>query len=214
MQLHTDTRMKAIEEAANSALHAVGFGLAIAALVVLVVHTSLYESAWHVVSVSIYGATLVLLYLASTLAHAFHATRAGRFLEICDRCAIYLLVAGTYTPFTLTVLRGGWGWSLFGIVWGLALLGIAFVVMSERRFSSITCLLYLLMGWTVVLAIVPILRLFPPAALVWLLLGGIIYSGGVLLFLSRKLFHHTLWHASVLCGSACHFCAVLTIIYS
>lgn len=204
--------MQAIEQVANSTLHAVGFGLAVAALVILVVHTSLQNNTWHIVSVSVYGATLVLLYLVSTLYHSFQRTKGGEMLRIVDRAAIYLLIAGTYTPFTLISLRGGWGWSIFGVIWGLALLGMVLVIIAPRKLPILTCALYLLMGWLVVVASVPALQSISATGMSWLLAGGIAYTVGVLFFASKRLFSHTVWHLTVLCGSACHFLAVLTII--
>jgi len=197
---------------ANSVTHAIGLGLSATALVLLILWSAANANAWQVVSVSIYGATLVTLYLASTLYHSFQWTRYGRVLQIIDHSAIYLLVAGTYTPFMLVALRGGWGWSIFGIVWGLALFGALLVMLSLERFSVITCLLSLLMGWLVLIAIVPVAHSVPPVGIAWLLVGGIAYTVGVLFFLSRRFLAHTAWHLTVLLGSACHFFAILTII--
>lgn len=200
------------EQMLNSALHGIGFFLAIAALVYLVMRAANHGDAWMVVSASLFGSTLILLYLASTLTHAFHATRASRVLDFFDRFAIYLLIAGTYTPFTLITLRGGWGWSLFGVIWGLAILGMCGELLFRERFPSITYILSLLMGWTIVIAIVPLIHLLSPAVLGWLLFGGLAYSGGVVFYLSQKLFRHALWHLCVLCGSMCHFLAILHVI--
>lgn len=206
-------RKHVIEETANSITHAVGFGLSVTALVLLVVRASGSGSAWQVVSVSLYGATLVALYLASTLYHSLAATKAGGFLRLIDRSAIYLLIAGTYTPFLLVSLRGGWGWSLFGTIWGLALIGILLVTISVRKFPLAICALYLLMGWLVLIAIVPAVHALPTAGLVWLLAGGILYSVGVLFFISNKFLAHTAWHVMVLAASICHFFAVLTVVH-
>lgn len=207
-------RNRNAEELANSITHALGCGLSIAALSLLVVRASLIGDAWQVVSVSLYGAALVALYLASTLYHSLKSTKAGDFLQLVDRSAIYLLIAGTYTPFLLISLRGGWGWSLFGVIWGLAFLGATMVSISVRKFPVLACILYVCMGWLIVIAIVPMLERLPVDGIVWLFAGGIAYTGGVLFFVSRKLFAHTLWHLAVLLGSTCHFFAVLTIVHA
>jgi hemolysin III len=202
------------EEIANSITHAIGLGLSVAVLVLLVVWTSRYGDAWQIVSVSIFGATLVLLYLTSTLLHSYAIFRERDLLEVLDRTAIYWLIAGTYTPFMLTALRGGWGWSIAGTVWALALFGTLFVLFSKKRFSNASCILYLLMGWLIVIAIVPAVQNLPLAGLLWLLAGGLAYSGGVFFFLSPKRFRHTLWHCAVLSGSACHVLALVIVLQS
>jgi len=205
-------RQHITEEIANTAIHTAGLGLSIAALVILVIRTSLYGDAWQVTGVSIFGASLVLLYFASSLYHGLSTTRTRPRLHIFDRCAIYILIAGTYTPFLLITLRGGWGWSLFGLIWGLALFGILLSSVSARKFPQSTCILYLLMGWLILVAAVPATRNLTPYVIAWLLAGGLAYSFGVLFFLSTKPFRHTLWHITVLAGSTCHFFALLAII--
>ncbi|HBH19609.1 MAG TPA: hemolysin D [Candidatus Peribacter riflensis] len=205
-------RGRRIEEAANSITHAAGFGLSVAALVLLVVWTADQGSARQVTAVSLYGAALVSLYLASTLYHSLKGTKAGRLLQLIDRSTIYVLIAGTYTPFALVALRGGWGWSLFGVIWGLALVGILLVNLSVRKFPVLTCVLYLGMGWLSVIAIVPMLERLPAVGIAWLFAGGILYSAGVLFFMSRKFLAHTAWHLMVLGGSACHFLAVCAVL--
>lgn len=207
-----EARRHRLERVTNSVTHAIGFGLGIAALVLLVVWAARNGDAWQITSVSIYGATLVTLYLASTLYHSLASARCKHVLRVVDHAAIYLLIAGTYTPFMLISVRGGWGWSIFGVVWGLALFGSLLVWLSLKRFSMLTWILSLLMGWIVLIAIVPIVRSVPPAGLAWLLGGGIAYTVGVLFFLSRKFLAHTAWHLTVLLGSVCHFFAVLTIL--
>ncbi|MDD4286854.1 MAG: hemolysin III family protein [Candidatus Peribacteraceae bacterium] len=206
-------RKRVLEEAANSITHAIGFGLSVTAFVLLIIRASGTGNAWLVVGVSLYGAALVVLYLASTLYHSLERTKAGSVLQRIDRSAIYILIAGTYTPFTLTTLRGGWGWSLFGVIWGFALIGILLVTVSVRKYPLLTCALYLLMGWLVVIAIVPAIRVLPSAGIAWLLTGGILYSTGVLFFISNKFLAHTAWHVMVLAASVCHFFAVLTIVH-
>jgi hemolysin III len=200
--------MHVAEEIANSVIHGIGFALSIAGLVLLIIW-AVDVSAWAVVGVSIYGATLILLYLMSVLCHSLSATRVAKVMELIDCSAIYVLIAGTYTPFTLTVLRGGWGWALFGVIWGLAVLGILATVFHLKRGSLV---LYLLMGWLVVIAAVPLVQSLSPAAIGWLLAGGIAYSLGVIFFVRRHLFSHALWHSTVLLGSACHFVAVAMVV--
>ncbi len=202
---------RTIEGLANIITHAVGMGLSIAALVLLVVWASQNGNAWQITGVSIYGATLVLLYLASTFYHGTKRTSA--ILQTLDHASIYLLIAGTYTPFTLTILRGGWGWTLFGILWGLAAIGIASSVLSPRKHPILRCTLYLLMGWLITIALVPALQNIPHEGIIWLLAGGLLYTGGVVFFASRRLFAHTVWHMAVLGGSICHFFAVLTVVH-
>ncbi|KKW39920.1 MAG: Hemolysin III-like protein [Candidatus Peribacteria bacterium GW2011_GWC2_54_8] len=203
---------RSVEEVANSTTHAVGFVLGVAVLVILVVHASHAGDVWKVVSASIYGATLVCLYLASTLAHAFSFTRARHSLRRIDRTAIYFLIAGTYTPFTLVAFRGGWGWSIFGTIWGLACVGVILEVFSSRMSVQSPWILYLLMGWLVVVAIVPIVQHLPLAGVLLLAAGGLAYSLGILFYINTKPFRHMLWHLSVLMGSALHFLVVFQIL--
>lgn len=199
------------EEIANSITHGIGIYFGVAALVLLVVFASLYGNAWHIVSCSIYGSTLVLLYTASTLYHSFRHPRVKHVFRIIDHASIYLLIAGTYTPFTLVPLRGAWGWSLFGVVWGLALCGIIAKVFFIHRFEILTTLLYLVMGWIVVIAAKPMLRIVPTGGIVWLVIGGLAYTIGVIFYaVDRKFsYAHAIWHVFVLVGSICHFFAVM-----
>ena len=202
---------KNAEELANFITHAIGIGLSIAALALLIVQASFNRNAWQITGVSIYGATLVLLYLASTFYHG--TKRANAILQTLDHASIYLLIAGTYTPFTLTLLRGGWGWALFGILWGLAAVGIAASILLPRKYPVLRCALYLAMGRLIVIALVPVLRTIHHQTIFWLLTGGLLYSGGVVFFASRRRFAHTVWHMAVLGGSICHFFAVLTVVH-
>jgi hemolysin III len=198
------------EEIANSITHGIGAGLSIAALTILVVFASLKGDAWRIVSFSIYGACLTILYSASTLYHSFRSEKVKRFFQIIDHASIYLLIAGTYTPFTLVLLRGGWGWSLFGVIWGLALLGVIFKIFFISRFEILSTLVYLLMGWLIVIAFKPAVESIPQGGLYWLLAGGISYTLGVVFFLWEKIkYHHAIWHLFVLGGSVCHFFAIL-----
>jgi len=198
------------EELANSLTHGLGLALSVAGLVILLVLAARRGTAWHIVSCAVYGATLVLLYAASTLYHSVRSPRIKRICKVIDHSAIYLLIAGTYTPFTLVVLRGPWGWSLFGIVWGLALLGILWKVWFVDHFVVVSTTIYLLMGWLAVVALKPLIASVPPGGLAWIFSGGLAYTVGVGFFAWRRLrFHHALWHMFVLAGSVCHYFAVL-----
>ena len=204
-----DETFPVAEELAHSLTHGAGLLLGIAALVLLVV-ASRRGAAIHVVACSLYGATLVLLYGASTLYHALPPGRGKRVFGTLDHAAIFLLIAGTYTPFTLVTLHGGWGWSLFGVIWGLAIAGVVFEAVTRGRARRLQLFLYLVMGWSIVLAGRPLLRELPPGGLVLLLAGGLAYTLGVVFFVWRSLpFHHAVWHVFVLAGSVCHFFAVL-----
>lgn len=206
---HPDESFGVTEELANSLTHGAGLLLGIAALVLMVVFAAKKGSAIHVVACAVYGATLVLLYLASTLYHALPPGRAKRVFGILDHAAIFLLIAGTYTPFTLVTLRGGWGWGLFGAIWSLAIAGVVLEVVTRGRARRLQLLLYLVMGWAVLLAARPLLEGLERSGFVLLLLGGISYSLGVIFFVWRSLpFHHAVWHVFVLGGSICHFFVV------
>ena len=197
-------------ELANSVTHGLGAVLSVLALVLLVVLAALHGTARHVVGSAIFGATLVLLYTMSTLYHALRNPRAKRVFKILDHSAIYLLIAGTYTPFCLATLRGGWGWSLFGVVWGLAAAGVAFKTVFTGRFELLSTAVYLAMGWMVMVAAVPLWRALPAPGLAWLMAGGACYTLGVAFYAWRRLrFHHAVWHLFVLGGSLCPVVAVL-----
>ncbi|PLX97802.1 MAG: hemolysin III [Desulfuromonas sp.] len=197
------------EEIANGITHGIGAGLSIAGLVLLVYYAAVYGNAWHIVSCAIYGTTLVLLYTVSTLYHSIPSPRVKSVMQILDHSAIFLLIAGTYTPFTLVSLRGPWGWSLLGVIWGAALLGILFQTALQKSWVALTVGLYILMGWAVIVAIQPLLSAVPAEAFVLLLAGGLAYTLGTLFFIWKQLkFHHAIWHLFVLAGSALHFFAV------
>jgi hemolysin III len=199
-----------IEEIINSVTHGAGILLSIAALVLMVVFASLSGSAVHVVSCAIFGVTLILLYTASTLYHGIPYPRVKRILKIFDHCCIYLLIAGTYTPFLLVTLRGALGWTLFGIIWFLALLGVLFKLFFIHRFKIVSTIAYVLMGWIIILAIKPLMAALPAGGLIFLVAGGLAYSLGVIFYAWKKLpFNHAIWHLFVLAGSICHFFAVL-----
>ena len=183
--------------------------LAVAALVVLTVYASALGSTRHLVGCTIFGVTLILLYTASTLYHSIQRPRAKTVLRVFDHSAIFLLIAGTYTPFTLVNLRGPWGWSLFGLIWGLALLGIILQFSLLRRYSFLRVFLYVAMGWVVVIAIKPLMASVPPVGLVLLVAGGLAYTGGIVFYVWHRLpYHHAIWHGFVLAGSVLHFFSV------
>jgi len=206
----TPPRYSPAEEWANSLTHGLGLVLAITGLVFLVLFACWYGTARHIVSAAIYGTTLVLLYLASTLYHAIQQVRAKQILRIFDHAAILLLIAGTYTPYTLISLQGAWGWSLFGVIWGLALVGLILELTRLRRLRGVLIGLYIVMGWTVVVATKPMLAHVTPTGLWLLLAGGLCYTGGLGFYLWRKLpFHHALWHLCVLAGSTLHYFSVI-----
>ena len=198
------------EEIFNTVTHIVGAALALAGLVVLVVSASLHGDAWKIVSFSIYGATLLLLYSASALYHGTSG-RVKKFLRVVDHQAIYLLIAGTYTPFTLVTLRGAWGWTLFGIVWGLAVLGIILDAVHGKGSRIPQLVIYIVMGWLIVSALGPLIKALPTAGIVWLVLGGLLYTGGVVFYVEdhRFPYFHGIWHLFVLAGSLCHYFSVL-----
>ena len=194
----------------NAITHLVGAALALAGLVVLVVVAARQGDLWKIVCFSLYGATLFMLYGFSTLYHSLRG-RAKTIFRRFDHLAIYLLIAGTYTPFMLVTLRGGWGWSLFGVVWGLALVGMALEFLPRRRARVLSVAIYFLMGWLVLVALGPLWRALPLMGLVWLVAGGLFYTVGAVFYgLDEKLRHaHGVWHLFVLAGSASHYFAIL-----
>lgn len=198
------------EEIAHGVTHGIGALLAIAGLAVLTARAAVYGDVWAVVSVSIFGAALVLMYAASTLFHSIPHPNTKRVFRVLDHCLIYVLIAGTYTPFTLVTLRGPWGWSLFSAVWGLAIVGIVFKIFTTGRFEKLSLAVYLVMGWCVLTAIKPLMAALPAPGL-WLLLGGgLSYSIGTLFYRwESQRYHHAIWHLFVLGGSALHYFAVL-----
>jgi hemolysin III len=200
------------EEIANSITHGAGFLLSIAGLAVLVTLAALHGSAWRIVACSIYGSTLVLLYLASTLYHAIQAPRAKRILRIFDHSAIYLLIAGTYTPFVLVTLRGKLGWTLFGMQWGLAVGGIVFKSLTRGGYEIASTIVYALMGWMGIVGIKSMYASLSLGGIVWILAGGLCYTIGILFFALDRRYCHAIWHVFVVGGSVCHFYAVLRYI--
>jgi len=199
------------EEIANSISHGTGLVAALVGTPFLILHAARHGDAGFIVGASIFCATAILLYLASTLYHALPTGRAKRVFRILEHSAIFLLIAGTYTPFTLGVLRGAWGWTLFGVVWSLAAAGVALKAFDKGSHPILSTGLYLLMGWVVVVAIEPLLARVPTAGLLWLIAGGLSYTAGVAFFAidSRLLYGHLIWHLFVMAGTACHYFAVL-----
>lgn len=200
------------EDLANTLTHAAGAALSIAALALLVAAAALRGTALHVVTCAVFGASLVLLYASSTLYHALPEGRAKRLFLILDHSMIYVLIAGTYTPFMLVTIRGPWGWSIFGAVWGLAAAGVVFKSFFVGKLKRLSTAAYLLMGWCVIVAIRPLLASLPPAGFGWVLAGGLAYTAGVAFYASRWRFAHAVWHLFVLAGSACHVWAVYSYV--
>lgn len=197
------------EERVNAATHAIGALLSLVALGLLLLQAQSLGGVGRVVSVGVFGLSMVLLYSASTWYHSVLDPRWKRWLRVFDHACIYLLIAGTYTPFTLIGLRGSWGWTLFGIVWGLALAGVVLKVFFVGRWPWLSTAVYLAMGWLAVIATGPVVAALPPGGLLWLIAGGLAYTSGVLFYVWKSLpYHHAIWHCFVLAGTACHFVAV------
>ncbi len=210
MAINRDGEKICWEEVANSVTAGAGLLLSIAGFVLLIVFASFHGNPWYIASTTIYGSTLVISYGAFTLYHAFRSERMKHLFKILDHASIYLLIAGTYTPFTLVSLRGYLGWTLFGLVWGFTLFGILFKVFFTGRFEIISLATYLLMGWLIVIAAKPLLALLPRAGVWWLAAGGLLYTAGVLFYAVERIpFNHAIWHLFVLAGSTCHYLAVM-----
>ncbi|MFW0780148.1 PAQR family membrane homeostasis protein TrhA [Rossellomorea marisflavi] len=201
------------EEIANAITHGIGLILSIPALIMLVLFAVDKGSAWHVVSFSIFGASMILLYLFSTLLHSFKPSKAKNVFAVLDHSAIYVLIAGTYTPLMLVSVRSALGWTLFGIVWGLAIVGIIFKCYFVDRFQIVSTLFYLVMGWLVLAAIKPLYESLTPAGFDLLLTGGILYSVGAIFYVWKKIpYNHAIWHLFVLAGSSfMYFCILFYV---
>ena len=198
------------EEIANAISHGIGALLSIAALVLLIVFSSIHGSAWHVVSFTIYGSTMVLLYLASTLVHSLPKGKAKYVFEIFDHSSIYLFIAGTYTPFLLVVVKGALGWTLFGIIWGIAIGGIIFKCFFVQKYLMTSTILYVVMGWLIVFAWPSLRSAMDPKGILLLVLGGVLYTVGAIFYVWRGFkYHHLIWHLFVIAGSVLHFFCVL-----
>lgn len=198
------------EEIANAITHGIGVLLSIAALVLLIVFAVMKGTAWHVVSFTIYGSTMVLLYCASTLVHSFPEGKAKKVFEAIDHSCIYIFIAGTYTPISFHIIGGALGWVLFGIVWGLTVVGVVFKSMFASRFLFTSTILYILMGWCIVFAWKPLVANFAPPGLTLLVVGGVLYTVGTVFYMWRSFpYHHAVWHLFVLAGSIVHFFSIL-----
>jgi hemolysin III len=199
------------EEIANTVSHGLGFVAALIGALFLIITAVQHGGTNFIIGASIFAVTMVLLYLASTLFHLPVWKHTKPVLLVCDHAVIYLFIAGTYTPFTLGVLQGGWGWLLLGLVWTLAIAGVLFkLIVGAVRYPRFSTGIYLAMGWVFVIVAVPLWQRLPQAGLLWLMLGGLAYTVGVGFFLANKIrYHHLIWHLFVLAGTACHFVAVL-----
>jgi len=198
-----------IEEKINIISHGIGFILSIVAFMLLVTHATLHGDVWHIVSFSIFGVSLITLYAASTFYHSAKKLELRSRLKVIDHASIYILIAGTYTPFTLVILNGTIGWVIFGTSWGLALTGIILKLFFTGKYNLISTLMYVLMGWVIVFAIKPLINNLPLEGLLWLLAGGISYTIGAILYSIKKIkFNHAIFHMFVLIGSFCQFMSV------
>ncbi|GGH16851.1 PAQR family membrane homeostasis protein TrhA [Paenibacillus segetis] len=198
------------EEVANAITHGIGALLSLAGLVLLIVFSSLKGTAWHVVTFTIYGVSMLLLYASSTLVHSFKEGKVKDLFEFFDHSSIYIFIAGTYTPFMLVAIRGTLGWSLFGTVWGIALFGVLFKAFFVKKFLFMSTIFYLIMGWLIVIAWGPLTAAVPSTGIVLLVTGGILYSLGTIFYVWRAFpYHHAVWHLFVLAGSITHFFAIL-----
>ncbi|AIQ13382.1 PAQR family membrane homeostasis protein TrhA [Paenibacillus durus] len=198
------------EEVANAITHGIGAILSVAALILLIVFSSMWGTAWHVVSFSIYGTTMLLLYLNSTIVHSLKEGKLKDLFEFFDHSSIYLFIAGTYTPFLLVAIRGTLGWSLFGVIWGIAFFGVLFKAFFTKKFLFMSTIFYIAMGWLIVIAWAPLTATVAEGGMALLMAGGILYTLGTIFYVWRAFpFHHAVWHVFVLLGSVTHFFAVL-----
>lgn len=201
------------EEIASAGTHALGAIACFSAGIVLIVLTALDGDRLRVIAASVFSATAVLLFIASTLYHAITHPRAKRWLKVLDHIAIYLLIAGTYTPFALVGLSGTWGWSLFGVVWGLAAAGVVFKLFFAGRFKLLSTLIYIAMGWLALIAYRPMVERIDHAVIVWLFIGGASYTLGTLFYLAKRYrYTHAVWHLFVLGGAVAHFVATYQLL--
>lgn len=197
------------DEIANVVTHGIGVLLSVGAGAALIALAAVQAGTREMISVAIFSASLVLLYSASTLYHAARHPETKARLKVLDHCAIFILIAGTYTPFTIAAIRGGWGWSLFGIIWGMALVGIVFKLFFTGRFRVLSTAIYIGMGWLVIIALAPLMQALSGAGLAWLVAGGVFYTLGTLFYHRESIpYSHAIWHGFVLAGSSCHFVAV------
>lgn len=204
------------EEIANSITHGIGAIFSIVALIIMIIFAAIYGNSWHVISVSIYGTTLILLYTMSTLYHALTNEKAKKVFQIFDHSSVYLLIAGTYTPFSLVILRQNSykGWLVFGVIWAMAILGITLYAVFPRRFKIFNILSYVIMGWIIAFALPDLIQIMTVNQTIhgiyWLFAGGILYTVGILFYAMKKIkYFHFIWHIFVLLGTVCHFISVL-----
>lgn len=210
MQSQEIAQYSVAEEIANSITHGAGLLISLAGLVSLIVLSCIYGQTGHIVSCTVFGVSLVLLYAASTLYHSFRKPNIKRILKILDHSCIYVLIAGTYTPFLLVIVRGTLGWTLFAVVWSLTIFGIIFKAFFVNRFKIASTIAYILMGWLIIFAVKPLFQALPEGGIAWLVAGGMSYTLGTIFYMWKKLpFNHAIWHLFVLTGSICHFMAVL-----
>lgn len=206
-ETHTFTKG---EEIANAITHGIGALLSIAALVILIVFSSIYGNIWHVVSFTLFGSTMLLMYMSSTMLHSLPAGKAKDLFEIFDHSSIYFFIAGSYTPFLFIAVEGWVGWTIFGVVWGLAIIGTIFKSFFVKKFLLYSTLLYIAMGWLIVFAWQPLVDFLQPTGLLLLAIGGILYTVGAIFYVWRGFkFHHAVWHLFVIAGSALHFFCIL-----
>lgn len=209
---HTFTKE---EEIVHAITHGIGAVFSIAALIILTVMAAMHGNAWHIVSFTLFGSTMLILYLSSTIVHALPEGRWKRVFEIFDHSSIYFFIAGTYTPFLFLAVKGAIGWTLFGIVWGLALIGTVFKCFFVNRFLYTSTMIYVVMGWLIVFAWKPLVSSLSPNGVLYLVIGGILYTVGAVFYVWRGFkFHHAVWHLFVLGGSVAHFFAVLVLLNS
>jgi len=214
MEKHEHDEFSIAEEIAHSSTHAIGSHLGAAMLALLVVYAAHSENqtAWKVVSGAVYGSTIILLYSVSSVYHALVNPKAKQVMEICDHMAIYFLIAGSYTPIVLVTLRPDYpalAWTMFGIVWGMALVGVILKIFTTGRYRIISTLAYIVMGWVALIGIGPIMKIMDPYGIMWLVLGGALYTLGTIFYLWKMMpFHHAIWHLFVLAGTICHFFCV------
>lgn len=211
----TATRYPPREELANTVTHGLGAVASLIAGIALIVIAAMGGDPWRIIAAAVFSVAMVLLYTASTVYHGAPGGPAKRRLEIADHCAIFILIAGTYTPFTLVSLRGPWGWSLFAVIWSLAAAGVALKLIFATRFALASTLIYIAMGWLVVVAVGPMMSALPLSTLLLLAAGGVTYTAGTLFYHNRRLpYAHAIWHLFVIAGSALHYAAVATVVGS
>jgi len=207
--MHDTQHYSALEEKTNIISHAIGLGLSIVALVLMLLRAGMYGDVWQVVGAAIFGASLISLYAASTLYHSTKDPKLRSRLRIIDHATIYVLIAGTYTPFTLVTLNGPVGWTVFGVSWGMAIVGVTLKLFFTGKFNALSTLMYVFMGWIIIFAIKPLVNSLSPEGLFWLFAGGVSYTTGAVIYSIKKItFNHAIFHLFVLLGSFCHFISV------